>query len=57
MDRDLFMDIHFSAKLTGKPEIADAAYKKAEELETSSYGSSSSASSHSGMLRFLQGRN
>lgn len=47
MDRDLFMDIHFSAKNFGQLEIAEAAYKKAEELDTGSYVSSSSASSHS----------
>lgn len=47
MDCDLFMDIHFSAKHSGKIEIADAALKKAEELDTNSYISSTSGSSHS----------
>ncbi|KAJ1531550.1 hypothetical protein ONE63_000223 [Megalurothrips usitatus] len=47
MDRDIFMDIYFSARQTGQVEIADAAFKKAEDLDMSSYGSSTSGSCHS----------
>ncbi|KAK3928665.1 WD repeat-containing and planar cell polarity effector protein fritz [Frankliniella fusca] len=47
MDCDLFMDIYFSAKHSGMLDIADAALKKAQELDTNSLISSSSGSSHS----------
>lgn len=51
MDRDLFMDIYYSAKRTGQIDVAEAAFKKAEQLDTSSYASSTSGSSHSDCSR------
>jgi len=43
--RDLFLDIHFSARQAGQMDLATAAYNKAEEMSEGE----DSASSHSGM--------